>query len=148
MRHFIILAGCAAALAVAPSARAGLLDGLTCTLSLGSTGTLAMSPTGTFIGSEAPGGGAATILVVASLALPHMLFSAPTVTGPSGWGDTPTTYLSLKAASGAGVPYTSGASAIRPGLLLDTITVNARVENSAGFKESSYTVTSTVMCQQ
>jgi hypothetical protein len=121
--------------------------GSSCTLSLSAPGTLTMAGTGTVLGSQESGGTAAVMLIVSSLGThPTIVVTAPSVVGPPGWAGTPITYVSYSTLSGAVQPYTS-AQSTKPVGLIDTVTLNARVLNTSGFRAGSYTVTTTVTCQ-
>lgn len=120
----------------------------TCILTLTTPGVLGVDGEGTRLSSEDTGGVAAIMAVVSTGTAPSLNFSAPTLTGPNGWSGTPTVGLKLSSLSGATQAYTSGAFTTRLGQLLDTLTLNARATNSSGFASGSYTIASTVTCQQ
>lgn len=119
-----------------------------CVLTLDTSGRLAASSDGTTLGSEISGGSAATMAVVAIGAAPRITFSAPTLSGPSGWGGGATTQIRYTSSRGTPQAYTSASSTQTLSGLLDLFTVNARVQSANGFDGGSYTVTSIATCQQ
>lgn len=125
-----------------------LAAGSSCTLTLGTAGTITLVPQGNGMSTQASGGSAASIIVAAVLTRPTLIFSAPTVLGPTGWAGNPITAISFDTASGVHQAYTTAASSVQLGALADTVTINAAVANSSGFKAGSYTVSTTVTCQQ
>ena len=90
----------------------------------------------------------AVLAVVAVGATPTISFATPTLTQPAGHGGTQTAAIRYQALSGATQAYTSSASSMTAGSLLDTITINSRVTSTNGFASGTYTVRSTVTCQQ
>ena len=56
--------------------------------------------------------------------------------------------MAFTSLGGAAQTWTAGASSYSANRLLDTVTIKARVANTAGFVTGSYTVTSTATCQQ
>jgi len=124
---------------------AQLLSSCALTLSVG--GKLAMSGDGRTMGTEVPGGLGATLLMVGVNLVPEVFFTAQNVTGPTGWSATPTMSLAVSALSGAQQPYTSSNFAIRPGALIDTLTVHAKIDSPTGFKAGSYQASTQVTCQ-
>jgi hypothetical protein len=133
------------AVVMPPRAHAGLGD--SCTLTLSTTGTLKMSMQGNTLGSQETGGGAALMTVVAVGTRPSLTFSAPQLSGPGNSG-TSVTSMAFSTLSGINSGYTSSGAVIQLGTLLDTVTINARVVNTQGFRSGTYQITSTVTCQQ
>ena len=127
------------------SASAQLLS--SCTLNLSVGGKLAMSGDGKTMGTEIPGGLGATLLLVGVNLVPELYFTAQNLTGPTGWSATPTMSIAVSALSGAQQPYTSSNFAIRPGALIDTLTVHAKIDSATGFKAGSYQASTQVTCQ-
>lgn len=119
-----------------------------CVLNVATPGLLAATTDGTTLSSENSGGVAAVLAVVAVGTAPTLSFTAPTLTTPTGFSGTPTTAIRYQAASGGSRAYTSSASSITAGALLDTLTINSRVQNAGGFISGTYTVRTTVTCQQ
>ena len=121
-----------------------------CVLAVSTPGVLGTSSTGTRIGSEETGGGAAVMTVVATGATPTIQFAAPSLaTSPAGLAGTPTVSLRYTSLRGASQAYTSSASSYTlSGGLLDTVTANARADNSPGFAAGNYSITTVVTCQQ
>lgn len=127
---------------------AGTLDGIgTCTLTVNASGTMKLTGDGTTMTSATPGGLSAGMLLVGVNLVPELVFSAPVVVGPPGWSATPQVAIAVETLSGTRTGYNSVAFSVRPSAVLDTLSVNARVTNDAGFKAGSYSVSSTVTCQ-
>ncbi|QJU57370.1 hypothetical protein HL653_05810 [Sphingomonas sp. AP4-R1] len=129
-------------------AHAGLLDGLgTCTLTVNASGTMRLAGDGKTLSTTATGGLSAGMLLVGVNITPELVFSAPTVVGPTGWPGSPKTEISIDTLSGTRTGFTSNAITVRPGVLIDTLTFQARVTNNDGFKAGNYTVNTTATCQ-
>ncbi|MET0241769.1 MAG: hypothetical protein ABW184_17900 [Sphingobium sp.] len=136
------------ALALPTAAQAGLLDGLgTCTLTLSGSGTMTMGGDGRTLSSQNSGGGAAGMLLVGVNITPELVFSAPTLIGPPGWSATPTTMIAIDTLSGTHTGFRNGPVVVRPGVLLDTLSIHARVTSPEGFRAGSYQARTTVTCQ-
>ena len=153
--RFISAAGLAAGLVTLTSApaRAGdvvftgsLLN--SCVLNVSTPGVLGASTDGQTLSSELGTGTAAVLAVVAVGAAPTLSFTAPTVTTPAAHTGTTTAAIRFQALGGATQAYTSSASSMTGGPLLDTVTINSRIQASGGFKSGTYTVKTTVTCQQ
>jgi hypothetical protein len=106
-----------------------------------------MSGDGMTMGSEVGGGLSAVMAVVAVGAAPKLSFSALQVVGPTGSAGAPDASLALSSLSGARIPYTPTAFAITSGVLIDTLTLNAKIVNPSGFKAGNYTASSTATCE-
>ncbi|URW74760.1 hypothetical protein M9980_09250 [Sphingomonas donggukensis] len=119
-----------------------------CVLNVGTPGVLGPSSDGQTLSSETGTGVAAVLAVVAVGSAPTLSFSAPSLTTPAGFSGTATTAIRYQALSGHTQAYTSGASSMSGGALLDTITVNSRVQSASGFASGLYTVRTVVTCQQ
>lgn len=152
-RFFGIVSIAAAPLAVSP-AQAGdvIFTGAlvnSCVLNVTTPGVLGAATDGSSLSSETGTGVAAVMAVVAVGAAPTLSFTAPTLTKPAGaTGGTQTAAIRFQALSGATQAYTSAASSMTGGPLLDTVTVNSRVTSTNGFASGTYTVRTTVTCQQ
>ncbi|MEP6785375.1 MAG: hypothetical protein ABI898_06480 [Sphingomonadales bacterium] len=119
-----------------------------CILSVGQQGTLAVTTDGKTLTSETSGGAAATLSVVAVGLNPTINFTAPTLQSPNGWTGTPTTSIRYQSVAGANRAYTTAASSAPINALIDTFTVNSKVDNLTGFLGGQYVVRTTVTCQQ
>jgi len=88
--------------------------------------------------------------VKASASLPEKSISLPLEPQLSGPGNSGTsvTSMAFSTLSGINSGYTSSGAVIQLGTLLDTVTINARVVNTQGFRSGTYQITSTVTCQQ
>jgi hypothetical protein len=121
-----------------------------CILTVSTSGVLAMSTTGTEIGSEQIGGIAAVLGIVATGGAPTILFTAPSMSiRPAAYVGTPTVSLKYVSAGGANQAYTTAASqytSTNP--LGDTVTLNAKAVDSTGFRAGSYRLETTATCQQ
>lgn len=119
-----------------------------CVLNVSTPGVLGPSSDGQTLSSETGTGVAAIMAVVAVGSSPTLSFSAPTLQTPAGFSGSATTAIRYQAISGHTQAYTTGASSMTGGSLLDTITINSRVQNAGGFASGLYTVRTTVTCQQ
>lgn len=119
-----------------------------CILAVGQQGTLAATTDGKTLSSEASGGSPATLSVVAVGTNPAISFTAPTLQSPAGWTGTPTTTFKYQSISGAVRAYASTAATASLSALIDTFTVNSKVDSATGFAGGQYVVRTTVTCQQ
>jgi hypothetical protein len=120
-----------------------------CILTLSTPGTLAAAADGITLGSQETGGAAAILAVISTGTRPTLAFTAPAMTGPAGWTGTPTVSMAYTSLSGLSQAYTTSATTSpQIGTLLDTLTINAKGVNATGFITGTYTITSTVTCQQ
>lgn len=119
-----------------------------CVLTLSTPGTLGIAATGTEISSQETGGIAASLSVVATGANPTITFTAPGLSGPSASTTGATTNLSYTSGGGANQSYTGSGYVYSMNRLLDSITVNGRATNSAGFVSGLYTISTTATCSQ
>lgn len=138
---------------VASPAQAGdvIFTGLlvnSCVVNITTPGGLGATSEGNTLSSELGSGVPAVLAVVAVGAAPTLSFAAPTLETPSGFSGTPSVAIRYQSTSGHSQAYTSGASTMTGGTLLDTVTINSRVQNSGGFTAGRYRVVSTVTCQQ
>lgn len=121
-----------------------------CILTVSTSGLLAMSTTGTEIGSEQIGGGAAVLGIVATGGTPTVLFTAPIMSiKPTTYVGTPTVSLKYTSTGGANQAHTTAASqytSTNP--LGDTVTLNAKAVDATGFTAGSYRLQTTATCQQ
>jgi hypothetical protein len=120
----------------------------TCVLTLSTPGTLAASSDGVTLGSQELTGLPAVLAVISTGTRPTLNFTAPAITGPSGWTGTPTVSMAYTSLSGLNQAYTTSATQAQPAALLDTLTINAKSVNSTGYISGTYTIASTVTCQQ
>ncbi|MFC3711586.1 hypothetical protein ACFOMD_03325 [Sphingoaurantiacus capsulatus] len=154
MLRISLLAGVALCLAAAPQANAATvnLSGLvlnSCILTLGTAGALRVSSAGTTLSSEEVGGLAATLTIVATGVAPQINVSAPTLAAsPVSYGRSPTLGLRYTSLAGGNQAYTDSSSSYTANGLLDVLTFNARALDSAGFTSGTYTIATTVTCQQ
>lgn len=118
----------------------------TCVINLTLPGTLGLASSGTTLSSEEAGGSNAIMAVIATGSAPVLQFSAPALAGPTTSGTTK--MISYTSLSGTTQAYTADASSITLSRLLDTVTVKARATNADGFASGTYTISSTVTCQQ
>jgi hypothetical protein len=119
-----------------------------CVLNLSTPGVLGQTSDGTTLTSETGTGAAAMMTVTAVGTRPTLSVAAPTLTTPAAYTGSAATTIRYQAVSGATQPYTAGASSFTSATLLDTITFNARVQSPTGFASGTYTVRTTVTCQQ
>ena len=118
-----------------------------CTLALATPGVMTASASGTVLGSEQPGGSAATLTLVALGTLPTVSFSAPSLTAsPGGWSASHTDEMRYTSTRGANQAYTSSSSSFSETGLTDTFTVHGRVTSADGFAAGNYTLTTVVTC--
>lgn len=120
----------------------------TCILAVVNQGTLVATTDGKTLSSEASGGVAATMSVVAVGLNPTIKFTAPTLQSPAGWTGSPTTAIRYQSTGGANQAYTSAATNAPIGSLIDLFTVNSKVDSATGFISGQYVVRTTVTCQQ
>ena len=137
----------------APAAAAEVNLGATlvnsCVLTLNSSGVMTPTSSGTRIGSDESGGGAATLGVIAIGAFPTISFGAPAMTTyPAGWTGTPTTEVSYTSSGGANQAFTSGSSSASLSALTDSFTIHGRVTSSTGFAAGSYNLRTVATCSQ
>lgn len=119
-----------------------------CVLNLSTPGVLGQSSDGSTLTSETGTGVAAIMAVVAVGSRPTLNVSAPTLTTPAAFDGSAVTSIRYQALSGTTQPYTQSATSFTAGALLDTLTFNARVQSATGFASGTYTVRTTVTCQQ
>lgn len=115
-----------------------------------SAGDLAMSSSGTELGSEQPTGSAASLAVTSTGGAPTVSFTAPTMSiKPVAHTSSPTVSLKYSSPGGAAQGYTSSASqytSTNP--LGDTVTLDAKAVDAGGFVAGNYRVQTTATCQQ
>lgn len=139
--------------AAAVAQTAATFDGTvvqSCVLSLSTPGTLGTNANGTELGSEQTLGAAATMTVVATAGTPTLSFTAPTMsTRPPAYTGTPTVSIKYTSTGGANQAFTSGSSSYTSSNALgDTVTIDAKATDTAGFAAGSYRVQTTATCQQ
>ncbi len=127
---------------------------LSCTLTLGTPGTLGISTSGQYLGSTQPGGVAAT-MTVATVGPSTMTVQPPTYTqvpsGYSGAGDTMEIgYTGSGLISGVTQAFTTGVTQFGvPNLLgIGTVivTFNSRATTATGFRNGTYQMRTIVTC--
>lgn len=118
-----------------------------CTLTLTTSGKLTLAGDGMTMSSQNTGGLSAIMAVVSLNLTPQLIFSPLTIMGPTGWAGSPVTYQSLKTLSGTTIPFTSSGFTVNVAPVADTLTIDARVVNTSGFKAGSYNASSTITCQ-
>jgi len=109
-----------------------------------------MSTSGTELGTEQSGGGAATLGITATGGTPTVKFTAPSMAAkPTAYTRTPPVSLKYTSTGGANQAYTTGASqytSTNP--LGDTVTLHAEAVDATGFAAGSYRLSTTATCQQ
>lgn len=129
-----------------------------CTISVGTSGTLALSTDGSVLGSEVPGGSSATVFTLLPLLSGVTVdVDAPTLAqAPGGYNAGSQTLEVAYTAEVPGLvnvktqPYTTGATSFPTGLLgavTLTITLNNRIINPGGFQTGSYGTQTVVTCR-
>ncbi|HZG46592.1 MAG TPA: hypothetical protein VEZ41_10075, partial [Allosphingosinicella sp.] len=121
-----------------------------CIMIVTSSVVLAMNTTGTEIGSELSGGGAAVLSVTTTGGRPTISFSAPSMTlKPATYTGTPTVSLTYVSPGGANQAYTTAASQYRStNPSSDTVTLNAKAVDASAFTAGDYRLQTTATCQQ
>lgn len=119
-----------------------------CILTISTPGQLTAATDGRSLGSENSGGVPAAFGMVAIGAAPTLRFQAPTLTSPAGWSGSPTVRIRYTSLGGADQAYTSATTTYSGSALLDTFTVQGRVDNDDGFAGGQYVVHTLVTCQQ
>lgn len=122
-----------------------------CSLSLATSGTLAMSLDGTVLGSEESGGQPAQVTIL-STGSHSVTVAAPTlVTSPAGYDPTgqqvEVAYQGQSLLSGVSQPYTgAGTSFPVATIALSSLAINNRIRNTRGFASGSYATQTVVTC--
>jgi hypothetical protein len=115
-----------------------------CTLTLNTPGRLAStSASGTQFHSES--GGTALVAVVATGLSPSVTVNAPTFTAPAASASSVAEIKYSSLTSGVHDYASSGSSYNMVGLL-DTLSIDARLTNPAGFTAGNYSVSTVVTC--
>lgn len=117
-----------------------------CVVTISTPGVLAVTSNGLDMTTAQTGGAPATLAVVATGTNPTITFTSPTLTGPSSGGAT--TQMSYTSSGGANHAFDSNSYVYVMNRLLDTITINGKASNAAGFKSGVYTINSTATCSQ
>lgn len=119
-----------------------------CVLSVPTTGLLVIDTNGTTLRSDTGvGARAASLTVVAVGASPTLTFAAPQATAPL--GATPDTVQYSYSASGSGANRAfASTGSTAPSNLIDTFTINGRMDRVAGFPSGTYGMTVEVTCGQ
>lgn len=120
----------------------------TCVINISTPGVLAMAAAGTTLSSEEALGTNAILAVIATGTAPQLQFTLPVLGGPAASIAAASTQMAYTSPGGAAQAYTPSASNYTMNRLLDTITVKAKATNSDGFASGTYTISSTVTCQQ
>ena len=113
-------------------------------------GVLALSASGTVLGSEETGGAAAALTVTSTGGATTVSFTAPTLAAkPAGYAGSPTVSLKYSSGGGAAQAYTSSSSQYTStNALSDVVTLNAKAADSNGFVAGTYRVATTATCSQ
>lgn len=113
-------------------------------------GVLALSTSGTVLGSEETGGVAAGLAVTSTGGAATVSFTAPTLAAePVAYSGTPTVSLKYSSSGGAAQDYTSDASdytSSNP--LSDVVTLHAKAVDATGFVAGTYRIATTATCSQ
>lgn len=148
-----ILAGMALAIGASPAdaadvnLSASLIN--SCVLSLGSSGTMTVSSSGTVLSSENSGGSQASLTLVAIGTSPTISFAAPSLTAsPAGWSASPTVEVKYTSTGGANQAYTASNSSAALSGLTDSFAIHGRVTSSAGFAAGAYNLRTVATCSQ
>jgi hypothetical protein len=120
----------------------------TCVINITTPGVLGLATSGTTLSSEEIGGANALLAVVATGSAPQLQFSQPQLTGPAASLSGATQMMAYTSPGGAAQIYTSSASTYTMTRLIDAFTVKAKAANVSGFASGTYSVSSTVTCQQ
>lgn len=145
----VLLPLCAASTAHAADVNLGANLISSCVLSLGTSGTMTASATGTLLSSENSGGGAATLSVVAIGAQPTISFAAPSLTtSPSGWTESHTDEIKYTSTGGANQAYTSSSSSAAMSGLTTIFTIHGKVTSAGGFAAGAYNLRTVATCSQ
>lgn len=118
-----------------------------CTLSLSNNGSLGPSSDGTVLGSEETGGTSASLTVIAVGTAPTIRVAAPSLSTPAGDSGS-TGQVKYSSTAGANQDYTASETTATTGDLLDTFTIDGRIQNSGGFKAGTYSISTVVTCEQ
>lgn len=151
LKHLACGAGVAAGTmfpaAASPVTLAGVVVN-SCVLAVPTTGLLVADATGTSLRSDAGvGARPATMTVVAVGTRPTLSFGAPQYAGSAGVS-ADTTEFSYRA-SGSGASRTFAAtSATATSNLIDTFTINGKIDRADGFPTGTYNMTIDVTCSQ
>ena len=120
----------------------------TCIINISTPGTLGLAASGTTLSSEELGGVNSLLAVIATGSAPEIQFTAPQLGGPAGSIATATKMIAYSSLGGAAQAYTASSSSYTMNRLLDTVTIKGKATNTDGFASGTYTITSTVTCQQ
>ena len=120
----------------------------TCVINITTPGVLGLATSGTTLSSEEIGGANALLAIIATGSAPQLQFSQPQLTGPAASLSGATQMMAYTSPGGAAQPYTSSASTYTMTRLIDAFTVKAKASNVSGFASGTYSVSSTVTCQQ
>lgn len=149
----VLLLALGTALGAAPTVQAATvsLSGLvvnSCVLTVPTTGLLVADATGTTLRSDAgTGARAASLTIVGVGSAPTLTFASPQATSPS--GATPDSVQFSYAAAGSGASRGFAATgATASSNLIDTFTINGKIDRAAGFPSGTYGMTITVTCGQ
>lgn len=113
-----------------------------------SPGSIGAEGDGVTLSSDGLGGVPATLNVVATGGVPSLTFSAPTVTTPAGFSGSATPSIAYSSGGGVLQAFTTSTSTRALSSLIDTVSVRGRIVSSAGFASGTYTIRTTVTCQQ
>lgn len=142
----VILA--AAALAIMPAASHGQSS---CTLALGTSGTLGLSADGTILGSEEGGGSSGTITIISVGSNVVDVASPVRIAAPPAYEATfeqvEVAYSGLNLLAGISQDYTPAATSFAIGTIaLSVLEIDNRIVNPAGFAAGSYATRTVITC--
>lgn len=118
-----------------------------CTLTLSTPGTLALSSDYGQLSSEAAGGAPATLVVLSTGTFPTVTFGAPALSSaPAGWTDNATKEIRYTALLATPQAYTSSQTSRTLTASTDTFTLHGRVTSSNGFAVGTYVLRTVATC--
>lgn len=149
--RMFMLGGLAVLAGANASAATVSLSGLvvnSCVLTVPTPGLLVADAAGTTLRSDTGAGARAASLTIAAIgAAPTLTFAAPQASSPSGATPDAVQYSYSAAGSGASRGFAAtGATAASN--LIDTFTINGKIDRAAGFPSGTYSMTITVTCGQ
>lgn len=119
-----------------------------CVLTVPTTGLLVVDAAGTTLRSDTGvGARAATLSVVAAGATPTLTFAVPQSTAPSGATPDSVQYSYSASGSGASRGFAATGSTAASNLI-DSFSINGKVDRAAGFPTGTYGMTVEVTCGQ
>lgn len=150
VRAILAVAGFTGAVCAAEAATVSL-SGLvvnSCILTVPTPGLLVADAAATTLRSDTGAGARAATLTVAAIgAAPTLTFAAPQSSSPSGATPDSVQYSYSAAGSGASRGFASTGSTASSNLI-DTFTINGKIDRAAGFPSGTYGMTVEVTCGQ